>query len=267
MRYSSLRAGSRLASLALLVLPAWACATAQSNTGIGDESDGVDANAGANTSAGTSASAGAGNGAAGGALNGGAGAGSTFGGAGSGSGQGGAATSGAAGMTGSAGKGGASNGAGGSPSMSGANSGGASNSGGAGKSAGGASNAGSTSAGGGGGSSAGASSGGATGSGTCDAAHALATIGTGNTYTGKATDCVRLSVNPTWAVVMIQMQPQPGTASYPVPFKFFGCAGNGTGSLTSDYTSATLKSGDNPGCDYYVQFSGGNGALKFTYYD
>jgi hypothetical protein len=67
--------------------------------------------------------------------------------------------------------------------------------------------------------------------------------------------------------VSIQLQPLPGTAGYPVPFSFFSCAGNGTGSLTGDYSSVVIKSGANPGCDLYVQFTGGATTLKFTYYD
>ena len=102
----------------------------------------------------------------------------------------------------------------------------------------------------------------------CDAAHSLATIATSTTYTGKANDCVRLAVNPSWATVAIQLQGQPGTAVYPVPFSFSStCAAAGTGSLPANYTSVTLKSGTNPGCDYFVQFTGGTTALKFTYYD
>jgi hypothetical protein len=102
----------------------------------------------------------------------------------------------------------------------------------------------------------------------CDAAHSVATIATSGTFTGKANDCVRLTVNPTWAVVSLQLQPLPGTASYPVPFTFSAsCAAGGTNSLTADYVNVTLKSGTNPGCDYFVQFTGGTTALKFTYYD
>jgi hypothetical protein len=66
---------------------------------------------------------------------------------------------------------------------------------------------------------------------------------------------------------MIQFQPQPGTAAYPVPYSFFSCAGNGTGSLTADYAVSSIKSGSNPGCDLYVQFNGGATAVKVTYYD
>ena len=109
--------------------------------------------------------------------------------------------------------------------------------------------------------------GGATGSTTCDAAHAVATLITSQLYTGKANDCVRLAVNPTWSVISLQFQPQPGTGPYPVPFSFFSCGGNGTGSLTADYMNVTLKSGANPGCDFFVQFEGGSTTIKVTYYD
>ncbi|HWZ91493.1 MAG TPA: hypothetical protein VNW92_21675, partial [Polyangiaceae bacterium] len=155
------------------------------------------------------------------------------------------------GAGGSAGKGGSSSGGGGA--------GGSAGKGGTG---GGAGTGGSAGAGGGS-----AGTGGTTGGGTCDAAHSVATLATGTVYTGKANDCVRLSVNPTWATVAIQMQAMPGTVGYPVPFSFFSCAGNGTGSLTADYSSSVMKSGANPGCDYYVQFTGGTAIVKFTYYD
>ncbi|MET0791348.1 MAG: hypothetical protein ABW061_07475, partial [Polyangiaceae bacterium] len=132
----------------------------------------------------------------------------------------------------------------------------------AGASHGGASSAGASSA---GASSAGA--GGAPVGGTCDATTASATLATSTTYTGKANDCIRLAVNPSWSTVQVQMQAQPGTAAYPVPFSFFTCAGNGTGSLTADFAPAILKSGANPGCDVFVQFTGGATVLKVIYYD
>jgi hypothetical protein len=52
-----------------------------------------------------------------------------------------------------------------------------------------------------------------------------------------------------------------------VPFSFFNCSGNGTGSLTADYATSVLGSGPNPGCDYYVQLNGGATTVKVTYYD
>jgi len=95
----------------------------------------------------------------------------------------------------------------------------------------------------------------------------VATIATSQSYTGKANDCVRLVVEPSWSVVNIQLQPLPGTQGYPVPFSFFNCGGNGTGSLTADYANVSLKSGTNPGCDFFVQFDGGATTIKVTYYD
>ena len=65
----------------------------------------------------------------------------------------------------------------------------------------------------------------------------------------------------------VQLQAQPGTAGYPVPFSFFSCAGDGTGSLTGDFAPAILTQGSNPGCDLFVQFNGGATTLKVTYYD
>ena len=68
-------------------------------------------------------------------------------------------------------------------------------------------------------------------------------------------------------MVSIQLQPLPGTV-YPVPFSFSSsCAAAGTGSLTADYVNAVLKSGTNPGCDYFVQFTGNATVLKFKYFD
>jgi hypothetical protein len=79
---------------------------------------------------------------------------------------------------------------------------------------------------------------------------------------------VRLVVDPTWSTVSIQLQPLTGTASYPVPFSFSSsCAAPGTGSLTANFASVVLKSGPNPGCDYFVQFTGGSTALQFKYFD
>jgi hypothetical protein len=78
---------------------------------------------------------------------------------------------------------------------------------------------------------------------------------------------VTLSVNKTYATVSIQMQALPGTVGYPVPFAYSSCAGNGTGSLTADYSQPVLKMGTNPGCDFYVQFTGAATTLKFIYYD
>lgn len=102
----------------------------------------------------------------------------------------------------------------------------------------------------------------------CDAAHSVATVATTTTYVGKANECVRLAVNPSWATVKILLQAQPGTAAYPVPFSFSAsCAASGTDSLTANYDEAILKQGANPGCDYFVQFTGGATALKFTYYN
>jgi len=95
----------------------------------------------------------------------------------------------------------------------------------------------------------------------------VATVTTSQLYTGKANDCVRLKVDTSWSVINVQLQPQPGTQAYPVPFSFFSCGGNGTGSLTGDYQNAVIKSGANPGCDYFVQFGGGETTIKVTYYD
>ena len=254
-------ARARAALLALMASSLWACATAIDNappdrqraqSEIGGDSSagsGVGSNAGGPATAGGGGAPGAaGGGASGATQNGGAPA-SSGGSAGKGgSGSGG---SGNASGAGSAGKGGA--------SSAGANN--------AGTSAGGSGSAGSGAAGAAGSSSAGSSSGGAGPGSTCDAAHTVATLATSQVYTGKANDCVRLKVDPTWSVINVQLQPQPGTQGYPVPFSFFSCGGNGTGSLTADYQNASIKSGANPGCDYFVQFGGGETTIKVTYYD
>jgi len=252
---------SRLAWLLLATLPVWACATAIDNAptessplqniGSGGElSAGDSGSAGKNSAAGSGASgapgssggapssSGGGNAGRGGASSGGTGTGSA--------GKGGTSSS-----AGSAGKGGTSS-AGGS-----AGKGGTSSAGGAGA---GAPSAGAPSAG-----APGAA--GSTGSTTCDAAHSVATLISNQPYTGKANDCVRLAVNPSWSTVAVQLQPMPGTGPYPVPFSFFSCGGNGTGSLTADYVNVMLKSGPNPGCDFFVQFNGGAATIKVTYYN
>jgi len=156
--------------------------------------------------------------------------------------------------------------------MGGAAAGGAAGKGGA--ASGGAAAGGAASGGAGAGGSAGKSStggavgsGGASGGGTCDAAHSVATVTTSTTYTGKANDCITLSVNKTYATVNIQMQALPGTVGYPVPFTYSSCLGSGSGSLTADFAQPALDVGTNPECDFYVQFTGGATELKFTYYD
>ncbi len=155
---------------------------------------------------------------------------------------------GAAGTTGSAGKGGSS-------STGGASAGGSTSSGGKGGTTGVAGSTG----------SAGKGGGGSTGTTPCDASHAVATVSHAQTFTGKANDCVRLSVNPNYASIALDLNAQPGT-QYPVPFTYTSCAGNGTGKLTADGDDI-FKTSSNPGCDYYVQFTGGSTTLKFVYYD
>ena len=95
----------------------------------------------------------------------------------------------------------------------------------------------------------------------------MATLTTQQIFVGKANDCVRLAVNPSWSSVSIQLQPTPSAAPYPLPFSFYNCGGNGTGALTADYANVTLKAGPNPGCDFFVQFEGGSTTIKVTYYD
>jgi hypothetical protein len=115
-----------------------------------------------------------------------------------------------------------------------------------------------------------AGAGGGTTATACDSAHALTSVVGGATYTGHAGDCVRLTVNPAYSSVNIQLQALPGTAGYPVTYTFSStCAASGSGSLTADYSQPTLlKANTNPGCDFYVQFTGSATAvLKFTYFD
>jgi hypothetical protein len=155
---------------------------------------------------------------------------------------------------------------------------GANNNGGAGKggtSAGGSANGGAgkggTSA-GGSPSVAGAANGGSGSAGApttvpCNAANAKATLTHNMLYTGTGKDCVRLTVNPDWAQVTVSFTPQPGTV-YPVPFTYTSaCAPGGNLTLTANYADAIIKSGANPGCDYFVQFKGGNTVVKVYYYD
>jgi len=275
MRHSALAAGLRWLWVVLAALPAWSCATAEeASLGPGALSgDAGGASAGALGSAGSSGAAmsskagGSGSGAAS------AGAPGTSAGAGStGAAVGGSSAGGAsAGMGGTAGSSGgkAGSASGGAPSGGSASGGGGK----AGAPSGGSASGGSASGGGkagapsGGAPSGGAPSGGAPNGGACDAAHAVATLGTSQSYTGKANDCIRLAVQPSWSTVSLQLQPLAGTAAYPVPFSFFSCAGNGTGSLTADYVNAVIKSGANPGCDYFVQFGGGATTIKVTYFD
>ena len=254
----------RAALLALISIPAGACATASYDDPPPDSlllrSDNggrVDSGGSVNSSAGSSgspASAGksAVSGGSGGTAPSGGSSGHSSGAAGKGATSSGGMNSGGSGS--GAGKGGS--------SSAGTTSGGTSSTagkGGTSSSAGGMNSAGATSA--------GASSGGTSGGAICDAAHAVASITTSQSYTGKADDCVRLVVEKSWSVVNVQLQPLPGTQGYPVPFTFFNCGGNGTGSLTADYANVSLKSGANPGCDFFVQFGGGGTTIKVTYYD
>ncbi len=78
---------------------------------------------------------------------------------------------------------------------------------------------------------------------------------------------MRLPVNPGWSMVNVKFNSLPGTVGYPVSFSYSSCAGSGTGSLTKDYADSVILAGNNPGCDVYVQFTGGATAIKFTYYD
>jgi len=115
--------------------------------------------------------------------------------------------------------------------------------------------------------SAGTGAGGLPNSTSCDATNAKATVATSGIYEGKANDCVRLHIEPSWGAINLKFIAQPGTGPYPVPFSFFSCGGNGTGSLTADYAETPFKAGPNPGCDFFVQFGGGDTTIKVTYYD
>ena len=250
----------RFAALALLTCPLWACATGVDNAPAGtsplnvggadgEPSDGGSASGGSGSTSAGSASGGSSAGALGVAGSGASGAPSGKAGAGSaGSGSAGAGSAGKGGIAGS-GSGGASAGSG---------------SGGAGASAG-ASASGGASAGSG---SAGAGAGGVPNSTGCDAGTATVTVKTSGTYTGKANDCVRLHIEPGWATINPKFIAQPGSGPYPVPFSFFSCKGDGTGSLTADYVEVPLlKNAPNPGCDLFVQFGGGATTIIVNYYD
>ncbi|HET7540347.1 MAG TPA: hypothetical protein VFK05_10770 [Polyangiaceae bacterium] len=264
MSSSNSGAPVRLALLAFLAFPGWACATAinaapsdSSPLGVGGSGSGSESSGGS-ASEGGSANSGSGGvpGAAGNGVSGSPAAGSP------GSAGKGGSGSGGAGSAGSTGKAGASSA--GSPS-GGASTGGASAGGAAGSSSAGSASVGGASAGTTGSAGSGEAGG---GSGiTCDAAHATVTFNQQDTKDVKANDCVHLVVNPGWATVQVKLQAQPGTATYPVPFSFVYCGGNGTGSLTGNYVDAVLKSGPNPGCDVFVQFTGGDTAVKVTYFD
>jgi len=247
MPSSTSEARARALAFAFVILPMWACATAVDSSPVGTNplaSSGSEENqsvAGGDTASGGTDSSAAGSASAGKSnASGGSGNGASGGSASSSGGKGGSGS-------GSTGSGGASTGVGGK---------------------GGSTSTGGTSAGGKGGgtSSGGSSTGGVTGSATCDAAHAVAKL-SGGSYMGKANDCVQLAINPTWDVVGVKLQAFPGNAVYPLTFSFFGCDGNGTGSLSADYAEVTLKAGKNPGCDYFVQFGGGATTIMVTYYD
>ena len=267
MSFSNSEARVRLALLALLTVPGWACATAingapSDSSPLGVSGASGSAEAGSSASAGSNAGDGQG-GAPAAAGSGASGATQSAGAAGSGSaGKGGSAGAGSAGAAGKAGSGSAGSGSAGAPSAGAANGG---------SSAGGAASSGGTSAGGAsaGGASAGTSSGGASeggaGSGaTCDATHATVTFNHQETKTIQANDCVRLVVNPSWGATTVKLQPLPETAVYPVPFSFVSCGGNGTGTLTANFAEFVFNSS---GCDFFVQFAGGATQVKVAYFD
>ena len=220
MRHSALAAGLRWLWVVLAALPAWSCATAEeASLGPGALSgDAGGASAGALGSAGSSGAAmsskagGSGSGAASaGAPGTPAGAGST--GAAVGGSSAGGASAGIGGTAGSSGgKAGSASGGGKAGASSGGSASGGAPNGGAPN--GGAPNGGAPSGGGKAGApSGGAPSGGAPSGGACDAAHAVATLGTSQSYTGKANDCIRLAVQPSWSTVSLQLQPLAGTAA------------------------------------------------------
>lgn len=263
MAYSNSGVPVRLA-LALLVLPGWACATAINTasedssplgvTGSGHGGHGGSASSSAMEIRSGAANAGTpsamGNGASGGSA-----AGAPGGAGKNGSGSGGTGSAGATGKAGASSAGSPSGGA----SHGGASAGGATGVSGMGSTSTGGASAGTTG-------SAGAGVAGSASGVTCDAAHATITFTQQSNKTIKANDCVRLVVDKTWATIGVKLQPLPGT-TYPVPFTFFNCGGNGTGSLIGDYKEAVLKSGPNPGCDFFVQFGGGETPVNVTYYD
>jgi hypothetical protein len=119
----------------------------------------------------------------------------------------------------------------------------------------------------------GTSTGGTTnGSGQCNDANVDAILSTGQSTTIAGDACIRLVVEPSWSTVNPAIQPMSGTASYPVPFSYQSCAGNGTGALLGDWQQAYLVDGPtsapNFGCDVYLKLTGSSQNLvQFSYFD
>jgi hypothetical protein len=79
-----------------------------------------------------------------------------------------------------------------------------------------------------------------------------------------------LANEPFWSSVNPQLHPASGTTSYPVPFTYTYCGGQGTGSLTGNDIKSYLIDGPFPGpnygCDVFIQLEGNGSPVQFSYF-
>jgi hypothetical protein len=105
----------------------------------------------------------------------------------------------------------------------------------------------------------------------CDASTAVAVLRTGQGTTIASNACIRLVNEGTWSSVNPYLQPEPGTNSYPVPYSYTYCGGQGSGSLTGNYINSYLVDGSsastlNYKCDLFVKLGGNGSAVQFRYH-
>lgn len=112
--------------------------------------------------------------------------------------------------------------------------------------------------------------GGSSGS-ACNASTAAAVLSTGQSTTVASNACVQLRIDPTWSTVDPNIQAQPGTSAYPVPYTATSCKGTSSGTLVGDWDQDWLIDGQgattNFGCDVFVKLQGTGTAVKFVYYN
>ena len=137
--------------------------------------------------------------------------------------------------------------------------GGASGTGGSGSTGGSTSTGGTTGTGGSGG-----------GSAACNASNASRVIVTGQETTIASNACVQLKNDAAWGTVNPSIQSKPSAASFPVPYRYTSCQGNGTANFSAAWETDYLGDGgavsSNFGCDIFVKLGGNGDLVTFQYY-
>lgn len=106
----------------------------------------------------------------------------------------------------------------------------------------------------------------------CDASNADAILSTGQSTLIPSNACVQLRVDPVWSQVNPQIEGQPGTSVYPVPFSYTSCAGNGSGVISGNWVKSYLvdessSSQPNFHCDVFLRLEGNGSLVNFVYYN